>query len=44
MSNKAGDKNRSPQKTFFRGSKTPERDFDNLTSCPAPRQLYNNNF
>ena len=44
MSNKAGDKNRSPQKTFFRGSKTPERGFNNLTSYPVPRQIYNINF
>ena len=44
MSNEAGDKNRSRRRSLFRGSKTPERDFDNLTSYPAPRQLYKINF
>ena len=44
MSNEAGDKNLSRRRTFFRGSKTPETGFDNLTSYPVPRQLYNINF
>ena len=33
-------KNRNRRRSLFRGSKSPERDFDNLTSYPAPRQLY----
>ena len=30
--------NRSRRRSLFRGSKTSERDIDNLTSYPAPRQ------
>ena len=37
-------KKRSQLRTFFRGSKSPERDFDNWTSYPAPRQLYESTF
>ena len=33
-------KNRSRRRSLFRGSKTPERDIDNLTSYPAPNKLY----
>ena len=31
-------KNRSRRRSLFRGSKSPERDIDNLASYPAPRQ------
>ena len=37
-------KNRSRRRALFRGSKSPERDIDNLTSYPAPNKLYESTF
>ena len=44
ISNKAGDKKSSRRRSLFGGSKSPERDIDNLTSFTAPRQLYESTF
>ena len=40
MSNEAGDKKSEPTEVTYQGSKTPERDIDNLTSYSAPNKLY----
>ena len=40
MSNEAGYKISEPTEVPFRGSKSTERDIENLTSWPAPRQFY----
>ena len=40
MSNEAGYKKSEPTEVPFRGSKSTERDIENLTSWPAPRQFY----
>ena len=37
-------KNWSQRRSLLRGSKSPERDDDNLTSYPAPRQLYESTY
>ena len=37
-------KNWSRRRSFFKGSKSPERGIDNLTLYPAPRQLHESTF
>ena len=44
MSNEAGDKKSEPTDDIFKSSKSLRRDIDNLTSYPAPGQLYNIDF
>jgi len=40
MSNEAGYKKSEPTEVPFRGPKSTEKDIENLTSWPAPRQFY----
>ena len=45
MTSKAGDKkNRNRRRLLLKGSKPPGSVIDNLTSYPAPRQLYESIF